>query len=319
MLFLINPQFFSFRDKKDENYTKLQLSALDGKYIATVVSDADPDSMIDQNYVNVRTKVNDDGSIGAAIYATARNMYDGTAILVALPFKGYLIPYNFTGLRIRSAYTTKYVPNLSTPTQWPANARIVESANMPELVEGETNILYLLLEPNTNALFDTNHAHHVETMYISFNYAGFDEEADKITTNEHFEINLDVIALPVDGSKRGEIVITAKTAKNRMAPAIMSKLRAKVVALKNEVDTLNIPFKIADPTPDKGAKRPDSRGERPQRNDRQYNNDRGGRSGYQKRDNGRNGGYNNNYQKKSYGDDRRSGSRDNKRRGTIHY
>lgn len=319
MLFLINPQFFSFRDKKDENYSKLQLSALDGKYIATVVSDADENSMIDQNYVNVRTKLNDDGSIGAAIYATARNMYDGTAILVALPYKGYLIPYNFSGLRIRSAYTAKYAPNLSTPTQWPANMRIVESGNMPELVEGETNILYLLLEPNTNALFDAKHAHHVETMYISFSYAAFSEETDKITTNEHFEINLDVTALPVDGSKRGEIVVTAKTTKNRMAPAIMSKLRAKVVALKNEVDTLNMPFKIADPTPEKGAKRPDSRGERHQRAERSTNNDRGGRSGYQKRDNnGRNGGYNN-YQKKTYGDDRNNRGRDNKRRGTIHY
>lgn len=315
MLFLINPQFFSFRDKKDENFTKLQLSALDGRYIATVVSDADENSMLDQNYVNVRTKLNEDGSIGAAIYATARNMYDGTAILVAMPYKGYLIPYNFTGLRIRSAYTTKYTANLSTPTQWPANARIVESNNLPELVEGETNILYLILEPNTNALFDPNHAHHVETMYISFNYAGFSEETDKITTNEHFEISLDVTALPAEGSKRGEIAITAKTAKNRMAPTIMSKLRSKVVTLKNEVDTLNIPYKIADPTPDKGSKKPESHGDKMQRNDRQYTKER---SGNQKRDNGR-GGYRDNYQKKSYGDNRKNYGRDGKRRGSIHY
>lgn len=312
MLHLVNPQFFNFRDKKDENYTKLQLSALDGRYIATIVSDANEDQMIDHNYVNVRTKVNEDGSIGAAIYATSRNMYDGTAIMVALPYNGYLIPYNFSGLRIRSAYAAKYTGNTTTMTQWPANMRLVEATNLPELVEGETNILYLLLEPNTNALFNPDHAHHVEQMYISFNYAAFDEEQDKITVNEHFEISLAVSAYPANGSKRGELTVEAKRAKNRMAPQIMSNLRSKVVSLKNEVDVLNIPYKIVDPNAEKGADRKDKRC-----SDRKPAHSDNARGKYQKRE------YSNDRQKRPYNNDRGGYKKNDrgsgKRRGTIHY
>ena len=304
MLFLINPQFFNFRNKEDENYNKLQLNALDGRYIGTVVSDAAEDQMIDNNFVNVRTKANDDGSIGAAIYATERNMYDGTAIVVAMPYEGYLIPFNFSNVRIRSAFTAKYTGTTTRPSNWPANVRIVESDNLPELVEGKTNILYMILEPNSNMLFDQNHAHHVERMYITFNYAAFDEESDKISLNAHFEINLEVTEYASAECKRGGLTVTCKTQKNRFAPTIMSNLRAKVVKLKNSVDTLNMPYTIADPTPDKGTKRSGD-----------------GNRGYDKKSSyGNKGGY----QKKSYDNNRSGGykkpfDRGNQRRGSVHY
>ena len=310
MLFIVNPQFFNFRKKEDANFDKLQMSAVDGKYIGTIISDANCDQMIDHSNVSIRTKKNEDGTIGTAIYATERNHHDATVIVVAIPYKGYLIPYNYTNVRIRNAFTVKYDGRLSTHTQWPENLRIIESTKSPELVEGETNILYMVLEPNAKVLLERTHSQHTESMYMSFNYAAFDEESDRITLNEHFQIDMSVLKYPDEGNK-GELLVSAKTQKNRYAPAVMSNLRSKVVELKNKVDTLNMPFIIAEPG---DGKKTDNRrnGAKANRKKPAYNNN--DRNSHQKKNAENGAGRNKNY-RDNRGDGQRKGG---PRRAIIH-
>lgn len=249
MIFVINPNLFSYTSKLANPFEKIQLHDLSGtKRIVTIMTDREAGGEIDSNYVNIRTRsgeVSSSGSTEVLIRSCSSNRYDGNFIIAAIPFNGVILPTLLSNFRFRYAEVVEIGDNFQ-PTKeefYPAGLRYKE---VSKVIDAPEKILYCVIEPNTSVMFDPNHSKHMENVFINIPFAAYDEGTDAIVSNTNFRITLSVVAYPpaseVGALGRGALKVEASYAPRKMAPKVMSKLRSDVMfQLKAEK---NMPYPV---------------------------------------------------------------------------
>lgn len=249
MIFVVNPNLFSYTSKLANPFEKIQLHTLDGgKRIATIMTDRGAGQEIDNSYVNIRTRsgeVSSSGDTEVLIRSCSTNKYDGNFIIAAIPFNGVLLPTIFGNFRFRYAEIVEIGDNFVPTSEefYPEGMRYTE---VSKVVDGPEKILYCVIEPNTSVMFDQNHPKHAESVYINIPFASYDEVTDKVSSNTNFRITLSVVAYPpaseVGALGRGALKIEASYAPRKMHPKVMSKLHQDVLFQMNAEK--NLPYPI---------------------------------------------------------------------------
>lgn len=266
MIFIVNPNLFSYTSKLANPFEKIQLHTLDGeKRIATIMTDRGAGEEIDKSYVNIRTRsgeVSSSGDTEVLIRSCETNRYDGNFIIAAIPFNGVLLPTLLNNFRFRYAEIVE-IGDSFVPTKeehYPEGMRYVE---VSKVVDGPEKILYCVIEPNTSVMFDPKHPKHTENVFINIPFASYDEESDKVTSNTNFRIALNVVAYPpaseVGALGRGALRVDASYAPRKMHPKVMGKLHQDVLfQLKAEK---NMPYTLYfQPAKKEGNKKPVGKG-----------------------------------------------------------